>query len=128
MITLTEAIIDAFKVLGGIRSNDEIKYFIKERNGNRWKSSSINTNLTDMVPAQLDRNMSSTVPQSHRVLERFETGKYRLFKNTPTAITLPLLFIQLNQRQKVMTQSIDRVITFWYIVPTFVPNLKLIFA
>ena len=76
MITQNEAIIEAFKELGGVRTKEEIATWVNNKYGTKWKDFS--TPLADMVPESRGGNKSSLVPEYFRVLERVERGKYRL--------------------------------------------------
>jgi len=75
-MTQNEAIIQAFRALGGIRGIAEITSWINERYGDQWKS--CGTAMADMVPKSHDGNVSSLQPVHLRVLERVSRGKYRL--------------------------------------------------
>lgn len=73
-----DAIIEAFKALGGERSVVEIRDHVSEKYGNLWKD--FNTAIADMVPFSHGGNSSSSVQENKRVLERVSRGKYRLLK------------------------------------------------
>ncbi|RXI96295.1 hypothetical protein DS745_21430 [Anaerobacillus alkaliphilus] len=79
MITQCEAIIEAFKELGGVQTHQEIANWVNKKYGPKWKDFS--TPLADMVPVAKGGNKSSTVPDYFRVLERVERGKYRLLND-----------------------------------------------
>ncbi|RKY52475.1 MAG: hypothetical protein DRP89_07635 [Candidatus Neomarinimicrobiota bacterium] len=71
-----EAIIEAFEVLGGVRTIEEIKNWVSRKYENRWKD--FGTAMADMVPLSLGGNHSSSAPDRLRVLERVSKGKYSL--------------------------------------------------
>ncbi|AZU62556.1 hypothetical protein [Neobacillus mesonae] len=72
----SEAIIEAFKSLGGEREILEVRTWVDNRYGPKWKDFS--TMMADMVPIELGGNHSSTIPEWSRVLERVARGKYKL--------------------------------------------------
>jgi len=74
--TQHEAIIEAFKNLGGIRTAAEIEVWLTKKYGLRWVYYS--TRMADMVPERLGGNSSSTVPDEFRVLTRISKGEYAL--------------------------------------------------
>ena len=76
MITQSEAMIEAFKTLGGERSIKEIEDWVNKTYGPRWKNFS--TPIADMVPESKGGNKSSLIPDYFRVLERGGRGRYRL--------------------------------------------------
>lgn len=78
MVTCVEAIIEAFQDLGGTRGFDDIEKWILKRYGARWKRSTIETNMADMVPEYLDGPSTSNVRPHLRVLRRVGPGIYRL--------------------------------------------------
>lgn len=79
MITQCEAIIEAFKELGGVRTHHEIAEWVNKKYGPNWKD--FRTPLADMVAVSKGGNQSSTVPDYFRVLERVERGNYRLLND-----------------------------------------------
>ena len=79
MSTQHEAIVEAFKALGGIRTIDEIRDWVEKKSGARWKD--FGTRMADMVPQEFGGNPSSNVPNEFRVLARVAQGKYRLTEN-----------------------------------------------
>lgn len=79
MVTQNEAIIEAFRAMGGIRTAQEIKNWVESKHGTRWKDYS--TPLADMVSRQHGGNQSSTVPDYFRVLKRVSIGKYSLIQD-----------------------------------------------
>jgi hypothetical protein len=79
MVTQCEAIIEAFKHLGGYRSINEIEGWVRKRYGDRWKD--FGTAMADMVPLELGGNNSSNVPESLRVLKRVSRGVYCLVED-----------------------------------------------
>lgn len=76
MLSQSEAIIEAFKNLGGVRTAQDIRSWVIKKYGDQWKDYS--TIMADMVPFFLGGNSSSTIPECFRVLKRVETGKYCL--------------------------------------------------
>ncbi|MBE0513136.1 hypothetical protein IBX38_08815 [Candidatus Bathyarchaeota archaeon] len=76
MPTQHEVIIEAFKVLGGVRTIGEIRDWVRTKYGDRWKD--FGTRMADMVPQELGGNPSSNVRNEFRVLRRVSIGKYRL--------------------------------------------------
>lgn len=76
VVTQYEAIIEAFQTLGGVRTSEEIKAWVEEKYGPRWKDFS--TMLADMVPPDHGGNQSSTVSNDYRVLIRVARGNYKL--------------------------------------------------
>jgi len=76
MPTQHEAIIEAFKALGGVRTIGEIRDWVRKKYGDRWKD--FGTRMTDMVPQELGGNPSSNVRDEFRVLRRFSRGRYSL--------------------------------------------------
>lgn len=78
LVTCVEAIIEAFKELGGDRSIAEIENWILKRYGARWKSSTIATSMADMVPLDLGGNPTSNIKSHLRVLRRVDKGIYTL--------------------------------------------------
>lgn len=68
-MTKCEAIIEAFKALGGERSIPEISQWIREKYGDKWKDFGVQ--MADMV---YNGNPSSTAPQRFRVLENVSYG------------------------------------------------------
>ncbi|MHA1690318.1 MAG: hypothetical protein ACTSU7_01645 [Candidatus Heimdallarchaeaceae archaeon] len=78
MVTCVEAIIDAFKTLGGDRSFDDIENWILKKYGARWKRNTIETCMADMVPESLRGPPSSTVKPEYRILRRIDSGIYSL--------------------------------------------------
>jgi hypothetical protein len=79
MPILPEVIIAAFDALGGERKITEIKDWIYERYGDRWKD--IGTRMSDMVPVSHGGNNSSQTHAKYRVLFKVSRGKYCLIKN-----------------------------------------------
>ncbi|MGG3561982.1 hypothetical protein ABES03_10290 [Neobacillus rhizosphaerae] len=76
-MTQAEAIIEAFKALGGTRRIFEIKNWVDNKYGlNRWKD--FNTTIADMVPISLGGNKTSTLPERVKVLKRVKVGHYCL--------------------------------------------------
>lgn len=71
-----KAIIEAFQSLKGVRTISEIRDWVRNKYGDKWKD--IGTAMADMVPKHLGGNKSSHVPERFRVLERVSRGKYRL--------------------------------------------------
>lgn len=80
-MTQCEAIIEAFKDLGGIRNQYEIKAWVERKYGSIWKD--YGTCMADMVPKSCGGNSSSTVPEKYRILERVSSGEYRLLMDKP---------------------------------------------
>lgn len=78
IFTQADGIIEAFQVLGGTRSIQEITDWVNKKYGRVWKD--FGTLLADMVPEKKGGNSSSRVPEYFRVLERVERGKYRLIE------------------------------------------------
>lgn len=76
MLSQSEAIIEAFKALGGVRTANEIRVWVNKSYGDKWKDYS--TIMADMVPLSLGGNNSSTVPEYFQVLKRDSRGKYCL--------------------------------------------------
>lgn len=76
MLSQSEAIIEAFKNLEGVRTAQEIRNWVIKNYGDQWKD--YNTTLADMVPYSLGGNSSSTVPEYFRILKRISRGKYCL--------------------------------------------------
>jgi hypothetical protein len=76
MLTQREAIIEAFKSHGGVKTAEEIRDLVIKKHGEQWKDFS--TPMADMVPPSLGGNSSSTVPEYFRVLKRVSRGKYCL--------------------------------------------------
>ncbi|MEB3102049.1 hypothetical protein [Ferviditalea candida] len=56
MITQNEAILEAFKELGGVRTAKEICEWVEKKYGNRWNDYS--TTMADMVPPNHGGNPS----------------------------------------------------------------------
>lgn len=79
MTTQYEAIIEAFRVLGGIRNKHEIADWVNKRYGASWKD--FGTVMADMVPVSIGGNKSSLIPIDFRVLQRVERGNYSLIHN-----------------------------------------------
>jgi hypothetical protein len=73
-VTKYEAIIEAFKALGGTRGIEEIRNWVCNKYGKRW-SDDFGTTMADMVK---DGNKSTKVYSSYRVLKKDQTGKYSL--------------------------------------------------
>lgn len=65
-----EAIIEAFNVLGGARTADEIKEWVTNKYGSVWKDFS--TPMSKMVPSHLYSNC----PKKYRALTRLHRGVY----------------------------------------------------
>jgi hypothetical protein len=78
MITQNEAIIEAFRDLGGVRNAEEIRTWVESKYGPRWKDYS--TALADMVSPHHGGNNSSGVPNFFRVLTRVSRGYYSLIE------------------------------------------------
>ncbi|MDD9267862.1 hypothetical protein ACFPES_12570 [Paenibacillus sp. GCM10023248] len=78
MITLHKSVIEAFKVLGGIRSISEIEQWINKKYGEIWAG--IGTTMADMVPNHLRGNTSSQMPEEYSVLVRVGRGQYKLIE------------------------------------------------
>lgn len=76
VLTQHEAIIEAFKALGGARTISEIRDWVRKKYGDRWKD--FGTRMADMVPQELGGNRSSNVQDEFRVLRRVSIGKYSL--------------------------------------------------
>ncbi len=79
MPTLPEAILAAFDDLSGERTIKEIKQWIDERYGERWKD--IGTAMADMVPVSHGGNGSSSIQSKYRVLNKVARGTYCLINN-----------------------------------------------
>ncbi|RHW43479.1 hypothetical protein D1B31_02140 [Neobacillus notoginsengisoli] len=75
-MTQCEAIIEALQALGGEATIKEVDEWLDRNYPNRWKGSG--TSLADMVPLERGGNISSSVPQHFRVLERVGPGRYKL--------------------------------------------------
>lgn len=75
-MTQPEAIIEAFKALGGTRNKYEIDAWVKRKYGDVWKD--FGTSMADMVPLSHGGNSSSNVSDGFRVLERVSPGEYRM--------------------------------------------------
>jgi hypothetical protein len=78
MISLAEAIIEAFENLGryGPRSIKEIEDWLSNKYPGQWKD--VGTEMADMVPTKDGGNRTSNVPDHLKVLQRIDRGKYRL--------------------------------------------------
>jgi len=81
-MSLSDHIIEAFRVLGGRRSIREIEDWVTKRHGARWASSSFSTTMADMVPEALGGNRSSLIPDDRRILRRVSRGVYSLASDT----------------------------------------------
>ncbi|MHC9538582.1 MAG: hypothetical protein AB9903_03600 [Vulcanimicrobiota bacterium] len=79
-ITQCEAIIEAFKNLGGVRDIEEITEWVNEKYGECWKD--FGTSMADMVAQSHGGNSSSTLREELRILERVNLGKYRIITKT----------------------------------------------
>lgn len=78
-MTQAEAVIEAYKVLGGCRHYSEIASWVNTRTslyGRKW--SDFNTCMADMVPLSHGGNPTSTKMKSIRILKRCEPGVYCL--------------------------------------------------
>lgn len=76
-MTQAEAIIEAFKALGGTRGTSEIKKWVDNKYGlDRWKD--FGTTMADMVPLILDGSKTSDLPERVKVLKRVKKGQYCL--------------------------------------------------
>lgn len=76
-VTQVDAILEAFKALGGDRRAAEIEAWVTRRYGTR--SVDYGTRLADMVhPNLAETNTSSNVPVEKRVLRRVDRGLYCL--------------------------------------------------
>jgi hypothetical protein len=71
-----EAIIEALEILGGEATIKEIDDLINKKHPHMWKPAG--TALADMVPKSYGGNVSSTIKEEFRVLERISPGRYRL--------------------------------------------------
>jgi hypothetical protein len=78
MLTQSEAIIEAFRALGGIRKSSEIEEWVLDKYGARWKD--FGTLMADMVPVSHGGNNTSNESDYFRVLQRVSRGNYRLIK------------------------------------------------
>jgi len=78
LVTQYEAIIAAFQELGGARNANEIRHWVENHYPGRWKD--YHAILADMVPVSHGGNLTSTVPEEFRVLERMHKGYYRLIE------------------------------------------------
>ena len=76
-MTQPEAIIEAFKALGGTRNQYEIERWVSRKYGDKWKD--FGTTMADMAPISRGGNKSSTVREELRVFERVALGEYRFF-------------------------------------------------
>ena len=76
MVTQSEAIIAAFRELGGTRTISEITDWVQNVYGAKWKDFA--TAMADMVPVSKGGTHSSTVPDYYRVLERIRIVEYKL--------------------------------------------------
>jgi hypothetical protein len=76
MLSQCEAIIEAFKALGEVRTASEIRDWVNKKYGEKWKDYS--TTMADMVPLSHGGNGSSRVPEYFQVLKRESIGKYCL--------------------------------------------------
>lgn len=76
MSTHHEAIIKAFKELGGERTIREICDWVRGKYGDKWKDFGIR--MADMVPQEMGGNPTSTVKEEFRILRRVSRGKYSL--------------------------------------------------
>jgi len=74
--TQHEAIIEAFKELGGSRTIEEIRDWVRGIYGDKWKD--FGTRMADMVPLELGGKPSSNVQDEFRVFRRVSKGKYSL--------------------------------------------------
>lgn len=74
MITQYEAILEAFKHLGGVQSKKEIDEWIQKNYQKEYKDTG--TAMADMVPVTHGGNNSSTVPPRFRILLRISRGCY----------------------------------------------------
>jgi hypothetical protein len=74
VITHYEAILEAFKHLGGVQSRKEIDEWIQKKYQKEYKDTG--TTLADMVPVTHGGNNSSTIPDRYRILLRISRGYY----------------------------------------------------
>jgi len=77
-ITQADAVIEAFKALGGDRTISEIENWVTRKHGVRWKD--YGTCMADMVPEELDGNRTSNIPIEKRVLRKLDRGVYTLME------------------------------------------------
>lgn len=75
-MTQPEAIIEAFKALGGTRNKNEINAWVSQQYGDKWKD--CGTCMADMVSISRGGNSSSNIREGLRVLERVALGEYKL--------------------------------------------------
>ena len=75
-MTQPEAIIEAFKALGGVKTIYEINAWVSQKYGDVWKD--CGTPMADMVAISRGGNSSSNVREELRVLERVSPGEYSL--------------------------------------------------
>lgn len=71
-----EAIIEAFKALGGSRTIRDIEEWVTSNYGDIWQD--FGTSMADMVPLSRGGNTTSSVPDRMRVLTRVSRGIYRM--------------------------------------------------
>ncbi|MEW9053961.1 MAG: hypothetical protein AB2392_22600 [Neobacillus sp.] len=80
-MNLHHAILLALEDLGGEGTIKEVTKWIEKEYPNTWKD--IGTALADMVPVSRGGNVTSTVSDEYRVLERVERGRYALYSKQP---------------------------------------------
>lgn len=85
MVTQYEAIIEAFRALGGEKKIREIEEWVSRKYGRRWKD--FGTPMADTVPRSLGGNKSSQCPRRYQVLKRVARGVYRLIDTYSTEST-----------------------------------------
>lgn len=71
-----EAIIEAFNVMGGVRTISEINNWVTKKYTKQWRDFS--TIMADMVAVSHGGNKSSNIPDRMRVLKRVSRGKYKM--------------------------------------------------
>ena len=75
-MTQQEAIIEAFKALGGVKTIYGINAWVSQKYGDTWKD--CGTTMADMVLISRGGNNSSTVREELPVLKRVGPSEYRL--------------------------------------------------
>jgi hypothetical protein len=67
------------RIVSGEASIDQVDHLINKKYPDMWKSAS--TTKADMVPKSRGGNISSTVKEEYRILERVSPGRYRLIQS-----------------------------------------------
>ncbi|MBB6451600.1 hypothetical protein HNQ94_000021 [Salirhabdus euzebyi] len=100
MPILPEAIIEALSELGGERNVREVKEWIYDRYGDRWKD--IGTRMSDMVPVSHEGNASSQIQAKYRVLNRVSKGRYCLILNESKIENVKISKIKSNNEKDIV--------------------------